>query len=97
MAANHQIPLAEAVEMTRRYRESVETRSVSFPRAPVDELLKQPGCAGIRIYPARKADSKLTYVLVGTDDQGNDMTEGILIDDGYPCPPICPDGSALNG
>jgi hypothetical protein len=34
-------------------------------------------------------------MLVGIDADERDMTDGVLIDTHYPCPPFCGSGSAL--
>jgi hypothetical protein len=66
-----------------------------YHREAFDDLLKQEGCAGIRIYFAQKDDGEFTTVLVGVDAQGNDMT-AMLKDTGMDCPPACSDDNALN-
>lgn len=99
---NHRISLSEAAEYTRRYRDGVrgqagQLTSGAFLRDQVVEMLSQPGCAGLRIYNARGADQSQHFVLVGVDETGADMTQGTILQQQWPCPPLCPPDSALNG
>ena len=96
---DHTITLADAVALTRRFRETASPkteRGGMFHRAPVDELLKQAGCAGLRFYQGRNADGSSAVVLVGVDEKGNDMTGGIILERQFPCPPYCGDPDGLN-
>jgi hypothetical protein len=96
---DHRIPLTEAKELTRRYRESVAQdafKAGALHAKQVQELLAQPGCVTLRVYLGRQADGKETLVLVGVDDQDRDMTGGIMLDVIYPCPPFCEGGGGLN-
>jgi hypothetical protein len=83
--------------MIRRYRESASdpVRALLFHQAPVASLLAQPGCAGVRIYPGRDSAGSLHLVLVGVDVHGEDQTAGVLLQEGWPCPPFCSLTSAL--
>lgn len=81
--------------MTRRYRESMHKGGL-FLRKDLDELLAQKGCAGLRYYYGRSGLGEDTLVLVGVDEQGNDMASGVLMDNGFPCPIWCGDGNSLN-
>ena len=95
----HKIPLDDAAALTRRYRESVAKGTElagMFPREVYERLLAQPGCAGIRLYHGRKADGKPAMVLVGVDEDGNDMVNGELDEEHFPCPPYCDGTNALN-
>jgi hypothetical protein len=60
-----------------------------FAKTGIQTILSAPGCVGIRVYYARKDDGKQVLVLVGVDMKGNDLSAGCLIEDGFPCPPIC--------
>ncbi len=96
---DHRISLPEAAEQARRARHGGPYRagdSGAFNAKAVLELLAQPGCVGLRYYKARNKAGEDSMVLVGVDGDGNDMTEGILLDQGFPCPPYCPDDDALN-
>lgn len=97
---NHRIPLAEAASMTRRYREEVgKGRQLAemFPREALESLLSQEGARGIRFYFGRGAGAgRLHLIGVAVDADGNDMTSGVLIELGFPCPPVCSGPDELN-
>jgi len=115
----HQIPVSDAAALTLRWRRNRPTGGFNggrFDRVAFDEILAQQGCAGVRIYmalhdpadPTHSNEPSLwTFVLVGTDAQGNDITTipatgGSLNADGntgqnpYPCPPTCGGPGPLN-
>jgi hypothetical protein len=88
------ISLSEAETMTHAFQDSKlgenQTISCSCDEASIKELLNQPGCEGARFYFSLSALSKLTLVVVGTDNDGNDMTAGKILNKLEPCPPVCP-------
>jgi len=95
---NHEIGLTEAREQIGRYKRA-NPGSISasaFTRVAFERILGQEGCAGIRAYYALRPDGIPTLVLVGVDEFGNDMDDGELSEETWPCPPICPIGSALD-
>lgn len=60
------------------------------------EILKQEGCMGMRIYPGKNDQTnKTNLVLVGVDQKGNDMVEGVILEELITCPPICRKESSL--
>lgn len=97
---DHRIPLAAAAAMTRRYREEVgKGRQIAemFPRDAIESLLAQQGAQGIRFYFGRgEQGGRLHLIGVAVDAEGNDMTSGVLIDLGFPCPPVCGGDDPLN-
>ncbi|HSE52864.1 MAG TPA: hypothetical protein VLB00_11805 [Gemmatimonadales bacterium] len=102
---SHRISLDDAAAQARRHRGGPPTRGVAggdphkgglFLRAELDQLLAQPGCAGLRFYYGRKDDGQDTLILVGVDEKGNDMENGVLLEDHFLCPPICGTANALN-
>jgi len=100
---DHRIPLAAAAGMTRRHRATLGAKSAAdgehggmLPRAPVEALLAQKGCAGLRFYYARDDKDSPTLVVVGVDQDGNDMVSGDVLEWIVPCPPNCGEPSALN-
>lgn len=98
-AKDHKISLQAAAALTRRYREhpgAGKERAGMFPREVYDALLKQEGCRGIRIYYGRGEGSGMNLVMVGVDADGNDMTAGEIMEEAYPCPPICGSNNSLN-
>jgi hypothetical protein len=91
-ARDHRISRADAASLTRRHRDAVPAaeRGGMFFRKPVEELLAQKGCEGIRIYHGRNDDGTAAMILVGVDKDGADMEGGVLLEFHYPCPPFCP-------
>lgn len=50
---------------------------ISYNKKTIQNLLKKPGCAGLRIYPAINEYNALTFVLVGVDEAGENMINGV--------------------
>ena len=97
---NHKVSLEAAAALTKGYREVApqgSPRGSLFPRDVFERLLAQPKCAGIRIYYGRNERREHELVLVGVDDNGDDMITAELFDFGVPCPPYCGGGNVLNG
>lgn len=96
---SHEITLQDAITMTHAYQNSPQfagqTKAGLIDASAVMALLNQQGCAGMRIYFALKSNHILTTVLVGTNNMGEDITTGILLDDLVSCPPNCPTNSPL--
>jgi hypothetical protein len=93
------ITLDAAAELTRRYRQGSgpdAARAETFHADQVRGLLAQPGCVALRIYFGRHEDGRSALVLVGVDGNDNDMEKGTLLEFGFPCPPFCGGGDALN-
>lgn len=93
-----QISLDKAIEFTHAYQEN----NPSLPKSyfvgldKLNELLEQEGCIGLRIYPGLDYDSNQSnLVLVGVDESGEDMTQGIILEHLVLCPPLCPKDSQL--
>ena len=96
---DHRISLEAAAAQTRRFRESAGPTAVkggAFRREAFEEILKQPGCTGIRFYYGVDDKGEPSLVLVGVGQDDNDMVNGALMDLIVPCPPICGDGNSLN-
>ncbi|HEV8599355.1 MAG TPA: hypothetical protein VGQ69_08360 [Gemmatimonadales bacterium] len=96
---DHRIPLAAAAALTRRYRDGIgkgAQKACAFHADQVRELLAQPGCVALRIYYGKQEDGEESLVLVGLDADDQEITGGVLLDFGYPCPPFCTDDSPLN-
>lgn len=86
------IDLAEAVSYTHGYQlahpDAIYSYTVS--KEKVDLLLRQADCASLRIYNGLNPDDGRTcVVLVGVDSNGNDMTDGVIIERLVFCPPKC--------
>ena len=91
----HIISHEEAKAFLRRRPQGLTERGGHFPREVIDQILAQKGCAGIRFYFGTKPDGTMALVLVGVDAEEKDMTDGILVEDHYPCPPFCDATSSL--
>jgi hypothetical protein len=94
-ARRHVISREEAVLLLRRRPPRIVDRGGHFPRGVIEEIFAQPGCAGLRFYFGTKPDGSLSMVFVGIDAHERDMTDGVLVEDFYPCPPFCDATSAL--
>ena len=77
---SHRISLDEAAAQARRHRDG-QHKGGMFLRAELDQLLAQVGCAGLRFYYGRKAEGQDTLILVGVDEKGNDMEQGVLLEE----------------
>ena len=69
---DHFIPLAKAKEMVTNARHYAGRNPIHFSRTIIEEILKQPGCNGLRVYDAMEGNT-LTYVLTGVDSKHNDV------------------------
>ena len=80
--------------------------SETFNRNDIDLLLAQKDCEAIRIYYGMDTNMKLHAVLVGVNEDNEDILpsqeinpsveEDIILEEGQRCPIICPPESALN-
>ncbi|MEO6067000.1 MAG: hypothetical protein ABJB33_10615 [Gemmatimonadota bacterium] len=95
---DHRIPLAQAVAMTKAHRANTakgDPNAGMWPRDVFETLLAQPGAAGIRIYHGRGTDGAKHMVMVAVDATGDDMTSATIMEQEFPCPPLCPVNSPL--
>jgi hypothetical protein len=94
-----QIPLATAEQWTANYRNANPgaVKAHYFGGTKVASILKQTGCVGIRAYYAIDDQGAKQLILVGVDANENNMTDGIILDRSFPCPPFCGGGGGLNG
>ena len=95
---DHEVGMTEARDLISRYKRAHpgNISASAFTRVAFDRILAQDGCCGIRAYYAQKPNGQITLVMVGVDAYGNDMDEGELAEEAYPCPPFCPIDSALD-
>jgi len=97
---NHEISLNEAAEMTQRFRDNLPvidyTIAEYFGKSALEDLLNQQDCIGIRVYYGIDSDMKKHLVIVGVNDEGNDLYEGNLMELSINCPPICSTSNPLN-
>ena len=100
---DHTITLALAATYTRRHRGAGGgpikdgDHGHAFHADQVLKLLQQKGCAALRIYQGLDDKGHRSPVLVGVDEAGKDLASGVLLQQGFPCPPFCDDSSALKG
>lgn len=98
------IPLPTAKEWTANYRKTIkegETRAHYFGKDTFYRLLNEDKCVGIRAYYAIDDKGSKQLLLVGVDENGNDLlpSEGTaakeggdelaIMDFSYPCPAYC--------
>lgn len=96
---NHFISLAEASELTRAFRENhpLQTKAEFFGKEAILAILSQPGCVGIRIYYGQEpGNGKKHLVIVGAEQNQNDMYTGYIAERGKPCPSYCGIKNLLN-
>ena len=55
---------------------------VTIGRDIIDQILAQPGCAGMRFYDAINENGQKTLVYVGVDASGNDMLKKVVVEKG---------------
>ncbi len=93
------VTLREAATWTADYRKTISTGDVLaqfYGRNKIQEILDQEGCMGIRIYHGLDDNGKRILILVGADRDENDMVNGIIVEIGPKCPPICSQMNDLN-
>lgn len=90
------ITLAEAVDFTHSFQTANPNAIKAFfvGAEKLNMILKQENCIGIRIYNGLE-NNKNNLVLVGVDTNGEDITNGIIVEHLDPCPPRCSTTSAL--
>lgn len=86
--SNQIITLAQAKEMTQRYRDQKDAMvqppyanslaiCETFDATAIQAILNQPGCVQFRAYYGLKADLSLCVIFVGVNANGDDMV-GLL-------------------
>lgn len=97
---NHSISLEDAARLTANYRDEAGEGAFLggyFDKSALNKILTQEDCVGIRIYNARSDSDNPTFVLVGVNSEGEDLTGGELSEYANACPPFCPKASELTG
>jgi hypothetical protein len=88
------INLTEAVNLTHNYQNSPisNNQPISFlvERNEILSLLNQPNCNDFRIYMGLNNGNQFSPVVVGVDNDGNDMPNGLILGDFRKCPFSCP-------
>jgi len=86
------ITLLEAKEFVTAFRERMPNEKKAFyvGANKVKAILDQEDCMGISIYMGyNETEEAMNLVLVGVDTDENDMTQGIIVERLFPCPPHC--------
>lgn len=86
------ITLSEAIVFTHGYQ-TANPNAIKAYAVSKDKLLailEQENCEGVRIYNGIDVDTARTnLVLVGIDKEGEDMTQGVIVERVAICPPYC--------
>ena len=93
------ITLAEGSEMTANYRETISTGDTlahAVGKNLVNAILNQTGCMGIRFYQAISNKGEKQLVAVGVDSNGDDIVQGLILDQMNNYPPFIPKANPLN-
>jgi hypothetical protein len=69
---------------------SSRANSFLFGREIVNQVLNQLGVDGIAFMTGSKTSGQEALVLVGIDQSGALLWDGLIVDDGMICPPWCP-------
>ncbi|PBQ32479.1 hypothetical protein CNR22_12085 [Sphingobacteriaceae bacterium] len=96
---DHDIPLATATALTKKYRDANPPGVIlahAFSKDSITALLAQPNCVGLRAYYGIDASGAKELVLVGIDASDNDLYTGLLLDRSAKCPPNCSISNPLN-
>lgn len=96
---DHQVPADSAKKYIKNLEKDAMAMKVKggmFSREAFDKILAQKNVVGIRYYYAKMDDGTPTLILVGVDDTGKDMTNGMIMERISPCPPYCDETSSLN-
>ncbi|MBN1153388.1 hypothetical protein JXB12_00555 [candidate division KSB1 bacterium] len=85
VSTDHRISLEEAKQLMRNYTAQAVSpvKGGFFSRDALIELLDQQKCIGLRYYYGTDDDGTPTLVLVGVDEQEDDMA-GIILEKSIP-------------
>lgn len=98
---NQNITLEDASVLTENYRNQFGAatdyvKGEYFNKDGLQEILDQTDCVGIRIYYGLKSDQSTCLVLVGVLENGDDIYNGVILQNGFKCPPSCSTNNPLN-
>lgn len=87
---NHSISSSDAQRLRSNHKKSHpnQVEGFFFGRDLIDDILKQDGCKGVRVYYAEEDDGSPKLVLVGADANMKDIPI-VMGEWGLPCPPHC--------
>ena len=89
----HEVPADRGKGYIRAWRaqnEGARIRAHFFGRDVLAKMLAEPNVVGLRLHHARGEQGDETVVITGVDAAGNDLWEGTIAEQSYPCPPYCP-------
>lgn|SRR5690554_2552336 len=92
------ITLKEAIDFTHSFqtRNPEELKSFFVGINKLNLILEQKNCVGLRIYNGYNTETQINnLVLVGVDEKGEDITDGVILEELTICPPHCPKSSPL--
>ncbi|MBS4027341.1 MAG: hypothetical protein KGZ58_01790 [Ignavibacteriales bacterium] len=92
------ITLSEAGQLTSNHRQAIPAaiKGEFFGKEKLQQILDEDKCIGIRCYYGEGGNGDWKLVLVGADEDENDLTDGYILETGYPCPPNCGNDNELN-
>lgn len=96
--AGEVITLEEAINFTHSFqtRNPDELKSFFVGINKLNLILEQKDCVGLRIYNGQNTETrKNNLVLVGVDEKGEDISNGVILEHLTACPPVCPKSSPL--
>jgi len=96
---DHSILIEEASALTSRYRAQLTMGGKIggfFGKAAIESILDQQDCVGIRYYYGLTEEDEQVLVLIGVDEDENDLVEGVVCEFSVACPPNCGSSNDLN-
>jgi len=95
--SNYTITLQEGIDWTTNFRNQNpnSVKAYKIDQAEINEILAQPGAAGIRTYMGIDNSGNEKLVMVAVDANGNDILNNVY-DHAEPCPPTCDPNSVLS-
>jgi hypothetical protein len=94
-----EITLATASSCAENYRNQMVSGDLKghfFGKDHFNAILEQSDCVGIRIYNGIDGNSKPVLIMVGAKANEDDLVDGIIVDNGVPCPDRCGRANDLN-
>jgi hypothetical protein len=96
---DHSITLADAAEMTARFRDNMpwdDTIAEFFGKSTLLDILNQEDCVGIRFYYGFDDQMRPSLIAVGAKANQDDMVNGVLAQHTKKCPVYCSTANDLN-
>ncbi len=96
---DHSITLADAAELTARFRDNMpwdDTIAEFFGKSALLDILNQEDCVGIRLYYGFDSNMRPSLVAVGAKPNEDDLVNGYLAQHARKCPVFCSSPNDLN-